>query len=122
MGELLYCYTRGLTSCCFVDEECGGTWQVINDDMTQKAVDFMRAPLMVVDNIKTSAGYDTCHRTREYDVEKCHRDCLKAEKSQFAKDCRAGGGLYKCCIRLVRGGWRMYKCCIRLVRGGSRTV
>ena len=48
MGELLYCYTRGLTSCCFVDEECGGTWQVINDDMTQKAVDFMRAPLMVV--------------------------------------------------------------------------
>ena len=67
--------------------------------MTQKAVDFMRSPLMVLDNLVRTAGYDTCHRTEEYEAEECHQDCLEREKSQFAKECREGGGLYKCCIR-----------------------
>ena len=44
-------------------------------------------------------GQDTCHRTHGYDAEKCHRDCKKRETSDFAKQCREDGGLYKCCIR-----------------------
>ena len=27
----------------------------------------------------------------------CYLDCLKAEYSQFAKNCRKGGGVFKCC-------------------------
>ena len=99
VGELLYCYARGVTSCCFTNEECGGTWKVINDKMTQKAVDFMRSPLMVLDNLVKTAGYDSCHRTEEYDADQCHQDCLEQERSDFAQECREGGGLFKCCIR-----------------------
>ena len=44
-------------------------------------------------------GYDTCHRTYEYDAEPCHKDCKKLEKGDFAKECEKDNGLFKCCIR-----------------------
>ena len=44
-------------------------------------------------------GYDTCHRTKEYDAEECYKDCQNLEKSDFAKICEKNGGLFKCCIR-----------------------
>ena len=28
----------------------------------------------------------------------CQQDCLKAEYSKFAKDCKADGGFFKCCL------------------------
>ena len=96
---MLYCYNRGRTSCCYVDEECGGNWLAINDKMTQKAVDFMQRPQAFLDNLVKTAGYDSCHRTEEYDADQCHQDCLEQERSDFAQECREGGGLFKCCIR-----------------------
>ena len=96
---MLYCNTRGITSCCFVDEKCGGNWGNINDEMTQQAVGFLQKPQVFIDNLANNAGYDSCHRTQEYDADQCHQDCEKQEKSNFAKKCREGGGLYKCCIR-----------------------
>ena len=99
VGELLYCYKRGKTSCCFVNEQCGGNWLAINDEMTQKAVDFLQKPKVFLKNLVDNLGYDTCHRTEEYDAEQCHQDCQELETSTFAKECREGGGVYKCCIR-----------------------
>ena len=99
VGELLYCNNRGVTSCCFVDEKCGGNWIAINDEMPRKALDFMQKPQVFLSNLVRKTGYDSCHRTEEYDADQCHQDCQEQEKSNFAKKCREGGGLYKCCIR-----------------------
>ena len=101
VGKLLYCYNRRKTSCCFEEEKCVGNWVDINDKMTLAAVNFMERPQAALDNLVNNLGYDKCHRTEDYDAEQCHQDCLKQGKSKFAKDCRKGGGLYKCCIRLV---------------------
>ena len=67
--------------------------------MTQKAVDFLQKPQNFLTNLVTKIGYDTCHRTKEYDADQCHQDCQKQEKSNFAKKCREEGGFYQCCIR-----------------------
>ena len=100
VGELLYCYDRGVTSCCFVNEQCGGEWEDINNDMEYKAIDFLIRPERFLSQlVDKNGGYDTCHRITEYDVDQCHQDCIKQEKSDFAKNCTKGGGLYKCCIR-----------------------
>ena len=48
---------------------------------------------------KIEVGYDTCHRTKEYDAADCYKDCQNLEKSGFAKKCVKNGGLFKCCIR-----------------------
>ena len=101
VGELLYCYDRGTTSCCFVNEQCGGNWVAINDGMVKKAVDFLQKPEVFLRNLVEKAGYDKCHRTKEYDAQQCYNDCQKQEKSEFAMKCRKDGGLYKCCIRYV---------------------
>ena len=101
VGELLYCNNRGMTSCCFVNEKCGGNWDTINDEMTQKAVDFLQNPKVFVTDLVKKAGYDTCHRTEEYDADQCHQDCQEQEKSDFARNCTKDGGLYKCCIRWI---------------------
>ena len=72
---------------------------MINDEMTQKAVDFLQKPEVFLSNLVRNAGYDSCHRTQEYDADQCHQDCQERENSNFAKKCRDDGGLYKCCIR-----------------------
>ena len=48
-----------------------------------------------LDNLVESAGYDTCHRIKDYDVDECHQDCIKQEQGEFAEKCRQDGGLYK---------------------------
>ena len=40
-----------------------------------------------------------CHHTGNYDATKCYEDCKTAETGEFAKNCTAEGGLFKCCIR-----------------------
>ena len=44
-------------------------------------------------------GHDSCHKIEGYNAEKCHHDCNQKQKSDFAKQCRKDGGLFKCCIR-----------------------
>ena len=88
-----------MVSCCFDNEVCGGEWEQINDDMTKQAIGFMKNPKLFLTNLVENTGYDTCHRTSDYDAEECHKDCQIQEKSEFAKNCTEGGGLYKCCIR-----------------------
>ena len=100
-GEMLYCYNEGRTSCCYINEKCSENWDEINDDMTKKAVGFMMNPQSFLTNLVQNAGYDTCHRIKGYDVEQCHQDCQKLEKSNFAESCRKDGGFYKCCIRYM---------------------
>ena len=98
-GEMLYCYDKRKTSCCFINEKCSGEWDQLNDEMTMKAIEFMRDPQRFLTNLVENAGYDTCHLTKEYDAEKCNQDCENQALSYFAKNCSDSGGLYKCCIR-----------------------
>ena len=82
-----------------MNEVCGPGWHGINDEMTKQAVEFIQKPKLFLANLVNNNGYDTCHRTSNYDAQECHNDCLKQEKSDFAKNCTDSGGLYKCCIR-----------------------
>ena len=66
--------------------------------MVQRSKYFLTNTREFLDNWVT-LGYDSCHKTDGYDAEKCHQDCKMKEKSDFAKQCRTDGGLYKCCIR-----------------------
>ena len=50
-------------------------------------------------------GYDTCHKIEGYNVDECHQDCKRLEKSDFAKQCKKDGGLIKCCIRQLEKGY-----------------
>ena len=100
VGELLYCYNRGKTACCFVNEKCGGNWLAVNDAMTSKAINFLQNPETFISDLAKTARYDSCHRTQEYDADQCHQDCQKEESSDFAKKCRKEGSVFKCCIRL----------------------
>ena len=100
-GDLLYCKNRGKTTCCFHNEECAKSFTEVNDAMFNKSVKFLRSPEKFVSKMVQHLEYDTCHVTKEYDASKCHQDCIKLEKSSFAKNCTKNGGLYKCCIRYI---------------------
>ena len=67
--------------------------------MLKRSIYFLNHTKQFLDNW-VELGQDTCHRTHGYDAEKCHMDCKEREKSDFAKDCKTKGGLFKCCIRL----------------------
>ena len=51
---------------------------------------------------KDSYGYDTVHlifSNKNYqEISPCAVDCLKAEFSYFAQQCKRAGGVFKCCI------------------------
>ena len=66
--------------------------------MVQRSKYFLTNTREFLDNWVT-LGHDSCHKTDGYDAKKCHQDCKMKEKSDFAKQCRTDGGLYKCCIR-----------------------
>ena len=45
-------------------------------------------------------GYKTCHALNSsLDATVCAKDCDRLKKHYFAQECKAKGGLYKCCIR-----------------------
>ena len=71
----------------------------MNDAMTEKYVNFVKNSQRYLENLVTEGHYDSCHRTEEYDADQCYQDCQEQENGDFAKTCREGGGLYKCCIR-----------------------
>ena len=71
----------------------------LNDVMFGKAEKYLRDPKTFLSGLVTNMGYDTCHKTVEYDAKVCETDCKQLEKSQFAEDCRKKNGLFKCCIR-----------------------
>ena len=113
-----YCKNRGKTECCFENEMCETDWFTINDKvriesisqnpnlhihinlfkMTNRSYHFLTNNKEFLDNW-VKLGHDTCHKIQGYDAEKCHKDCKKLEKSDFAKECKKDGGLFKCCIR-----------------------
>ena len=67
--------------------------------MFNKALTFLKNPDKFLQTRIDNLGYDTCHRTKEYDAFECYKDCQNLEKSDFAKTCEKNGGLFKCCIR-----------------------
>ena len=68
-------YSSGQTTCCFINEKCGGSWENINDMMFDKSVGFLKKPKQYLKNLVNNIGYDTCHRTKEYDAKRCYNDC-----------------------------------------------
>ena len=99
-GDLLYCKDRGTTSCCFHNESCAHTYDVVvHDRMTNNSINFLKNPRAYLADMVTTMEYDTCHAIKEYDASECAEDCRKLERSNFANDCREKGGFFKCCIR-----------------------
>ena len=51
---------------------------------------------------KDTFGFDTVNfvlsDNKEWEVTPCGEDCLKAEFSSFAQQCKQAGGVFKCCI------------------------
>jgi len=98
-GKLFYCKDRGRTSCCFAEEKCIKFFNSINSAMYRKALYFKQHTKDFLKTWVEQLGFDTCHKIDNYNVDKCHADCKKQEKSKFAKKCKKDGGLFKCCIR-----------------------
>ena len=48
---------------------------VINDKMFEKSVGFLKKPKPYLKYLVKHIGYDTCHRTKEYDAKRCYKDC-----------------------------------------------
>ena len=71
----------------------------INNRMLNKSLSFLHKPRKFIKGLVKNLGYDKCRKTKRYNAKKCYEDCQKLEKSEFAKNCTAKGGLYKCCIR-----------------------
>jgi len=98
-GELLYCYDRGLISCCFYNHSCAENWTEINEDMYDTARNYLEDPKAFLSNLQ-SLGYKSCHPLNSsLDASICAEDCKKLEKKKFAQNCTNSGGLFKCCIR-----------------------
>ena len=70
----------------------------ILNQMVQRSKHFLTNTREFLDNWVT-LGHDSCHKTDGYNAEECHQDCKIKGKSDFAKQCKTDGGLYKCCIR-----------------------
>jgi len=100
-GELLYCYERTKTTCCFHNHDCMETWTAIGKNYEQVAVDFMKNPETSLEVHRIDQNFNTCHLLKDsYDATVCAEDCKALEtNSTLATDCKAKGGLFKCCIR-----------------------
>ena len=56
----------------------------VNDMMFEKSVEFLKKPKKFLKHLVKQIGYDTCHRTKEYDATKCYKDCqVKEAKFSF---------------------------------------
>ena len=62
-------------------------------------MEFLQQTATYLTQLRDNLGYDSCHRTLGYDAEACAADCAAAQRGEFARNCAARGGLYKCCIR-----------------------
>ena len=98
-GDLIYCNTRGITVCCYHNESCSTNYDLVNDRMTKRSVQFLSDPRKALWEKVRYQKYDTCHAIIGYDASKCAEDCEALKHSVFAKNCASSNGLYKCCIR-----------------------
>ena len=97
--------------------------RILLTQMLRRALEFQNHPQRFIDNWVDNLGFDTCHRTQGYNVDKCHKDCQKLEKSNFAKKCARDGGLFKCCIRLIhifKQNFTLIK--VNFLEGGTRSI
>ena len=98
-GDLLYCKDRGQTACCFHNESCSKTYEAVHDRLTRQSMKFLKDPKEFLQDMVDNLNYDTCHAITHNDATKCAEDCKRLEREDFAKDCAATDGLFKCCIR-----------------------
>ena len=79
--------------------------QIISESAYEAAYESAKSYLTDKENavaeIKRKLHYDTCHPIKGLDASICYKDCKKAEKGDFAKNCRKNQGFFKCCIRLA---------------------
>ena len=98
-GDLLYCKTRGTTSCCYKNESCSKNYDLVHDRMMRQSTKFRKNPKEFLSDMVKNLNYDTCHAITNNDATKCAEDCKQLRREDFAKDCGKNGGLFKCCIR-----------------------
>ncbi|XP_023340610.1 uncharacterized protein LOC111710724 isoform X2 [Eurytemora carolleeae] len=114
-GKLLYCKNNKLTTCCYHQHKCVENWNAIKGDYTKTAEAFLRDKKAWLENEK-SKGYETCQALdSSYDASVCQKDCTSQETSDFAKQCSAQGGFFKCCIRRDKANCHECRYCCTLL-------
>ena len=94
--------------CCFENAKCTEFMDWGNDDLAE-AQSYLRDPLAYLNGLVQSTGYSSCHHLHtSLDASKCAKDCENLSKKEFAQNCTANGGLFKCCIR--RDKARCHEC------------
>jgi hypothetical protein len=79
--------------------------------------EYLSDPTKYLDTKIQPMGYNTCHQLHSsLDASVCAQDCARLEGEPFAADCRAKGGLFKCCLR--RDAAFCHECRSGLVKGG----
>ena len=107
-GDLLYCKKRGNIRCCFENAVCTEFMEWGSDDL-EKATSYLNETLAYLNGLVKSTGYSSCHHLgTSLDTSKCAKDCEKLKRQEFANNCTADGGLFKCCIR--RDKARCHEC------------
>ena len=67
--------------------------------MHEKSEFFLKYPEVFLEYMVQKLGYDTCYKIEGLNASKCATDCEELAQTDFAKDCKERGGLFKCCIR-----------------------
>ena len=79
-----------------------------HDDL-EDATSYLKNTKEYLDDLVKSAGYSSCRPLgTSLDTSKCAKDCEELSKQDFAKNCTAKGGFFKCCIR--RDKARCHEC------------
>ena len=100
-GDLVYCNQRQTIRCCFVNEKCM-EWTQFQNTAFGMAKRYLEDKRGFLKGEVRTVGYKSCHHIDSSDVSRCAKDCKKLNKTDFARDCRKNGGLFKCCIRRDR--------------------
>ena len=66
----------------------------------EDATSYLKNTQEYLDDLVKSAGYSSCHPLdTSLDTSSCAKDCEELSEQDFAKNCTAKGGFFKCCIR-----------------------
>jgi len=106
-GDLIYCKTRNTVTCCYVNEKCVPFKDWGKNDF-KMASSYLKDKRGYLESVRAT-GYKTCHSLdTSNDASKCAEDCEELRQLDFARNCSASGGLFKCCIR--RDKFRCHEC------------
>jgi len=99
IGELLYCHTRAITTCCLHNFTCNG-YTNVNENMNQTAARYLTNKDLFLEDLIKNRRYNSCYPIKGLDASKCAVECSALLKSSpLLEHCKKRDGLLKCCVR-----------------------